>query len=438
MASAPAPATQKPQPPAAEQALGLGAYLTSTAGIGGHLRHEPEDFRVIELGDGPRPKEDGRFTAARIRLRNWETNRFAGQATRRMKLRRGSVGFAGLKDKRAVTEQWFTFKCPADRLDRLADLQDVEVLESYRAAQGQFAGAHDGNRFILRVRGHDTAPDAATVEATLDEIRQAGGVPNYFGPQRFGGGFRPITHLVGAAMVRGDLEEAVRLYVGHPMEGEREDTHAARMIYEETRDPEAALAAFPEALDPERGILQRLVKRPDEWRYALHALPRNLLQLFIHADQSFHFNHIITARLDAGLGLNEAHIGDQVMPVDADGTQTHAVTAANQARIQKELDRGRAVLTAPLVGMDCPAAAGEPGEIEAKVLEAHGVEPRDYRLREMPEQASAGRRRGLLQPVGDLAASWVDGDPELSFALGRGAYATVVMREVMKGEAGSY
>jgi len=87
----------------------------------------------------------------------------------------------------------------------------------------------------------------------------------------------------------------VRLYVGNPMSMESEQAQAARRIYDETRDPAAALAQYPEKLDPERDILRRLAKRPGDWRHALQALPMNLLQLFVHAHQSWLFNLVLSA-----------------------------------------------------------------------------------------------------------------------------------------------
>lgn len=423
-----------PQPPALDLELGLATYLTDTPGIGGHLRGEPEDFRVIELGDGPKPG-DGPFTAARIELRNWETNRFAGIAARKLGIKPGMVGFAGMKDKRAVTEQWFTFKCPEERLANLAELSDVQVLEQRRTNNKTFAGAHDGNRFVLRVRGHEG--DEATVDACLDQIRAQGGVPHFFGHQRFGSGVRPITAQMGKLIVEGDLEAAVRLYCGQPIEGEREETYLARQAFDED-GPEAALKILPKPLDLERAMMERLVKRPDDWRGALMALPHNLRTLFVHAHQSWAFNHILSARIDAGLGLREAHIGDRVMGVDDDGTQTVLVSERNQVRVQQEVDAGRAVLTAPLPGTDTEMAEGLMGDMEAKTLERLGMEARDFRCRELPGAASDGRRRGVLQHVRDLDVAWVDGDPVVSFGLGRGSYATVVMREVLKAEPQAY
>ncbi|MHB8634033.1 MAG: tRNA pseudouridine(13) synthase TruD [Thermoplasmatota archaeon] len=428
----------RPHPPEAESALGLVSYLTDVPGVGGHLRSEPEDFQVLETGEGPPRLPDGEtgpHTAARVRLRNWETNRFAGEAARRLGIHREQVGFAGMKDKRAVTEQWFTFRAPVAAVQALA-LSDVQVLEAYPTRKAHFAGAHAGNRFVVRVR--ETGPDAhAAVESVAEVIRREGGVPNFFGPQRFGGAFRPTTHLVGRALVQADVKEAVRLYVGNPVATERSEAREARRAYEQ-QGPEAALALFPVQLDPERAILERLVRRPGDWRYALQALPHNLLLLFVHAYQSWLFNLILSARIEAGLGLRTAHVGDRVMGVGDDGVTSHLVGDANRGRVQREIDRGRAVLTAPLIGLDVPLAEGAMGEIERAVLARHQVDPASFRVREMPEVASAGRRRAILQEVQDLDVAWVGDDPVFSFGLGKGSYATVVLREFMKGEVGDY
>jgi tRNA pseudouridine13 synthase len=233
--------------------------------------------------------------------------------------------------------------------------------------------------------------------------------------------------------------------VGNPVAGEREEAFAARRVYEETRDPAAALAAYPRQLDPERAILERLVRKPGDFRNALLALPSNLQQLFVHARQSLLFNLILSARVEAGLGVNQAHPGDRVMGTDEDGTHTHLVTSVNRERVQRELDKGRATLTAPLVGYACPFADGIPGEVEHEVLDAHGVHPAEFRIREIPELASVGRRRGILQPVRDLDVQWQPGgqpsdppEPVFSFRLGKGSYATVVLREFMKAPISDY
>ena len=91
------------------------------------------------------------------------TNRFAMQAAKALGIPREHVAFAGMKDKRAVTEQWFTFKAPVAAVAGLDSLADVKVLQSYATRKAHFTGAHEGNRFVLRVRG-----SSATMEAGVN------------------------------------------------------------------------------------------------------------------------------------------------------------------------------------------------------------------------------------------------------------------------------
>src|ERR1051325_4349582 len=199
------------EPPALERALGMERYLTDTPGIGGRLKTFPEDFVVDEVPLAfPPPAAEGKYTIAAVRARNWETNRLVGEIARRLGVSRESVFFAGTKDKRAVTTQYRSLRASEEAV-RALDLKDVEILETRRADRAPKIGELVGNRFQIRVRAARGDP-----QPCLDRIAAEGGFPNYFGLQRFGV-LRPITHLVGEQIVRGNLAEAVRLYVGHPV-----------------------------------------------------------------------------------------------------------------------------------------------------------------------------------------------------------------------------
>jgi tRNA pseudouridine13 synthase len=113
-----------PDPPAVEREVGMEVYLTDSPGVGGKLRIYPEDFVVEELSLPPERKEGGEWTAARLRLRNWETNRLVKELSHCLAISRRRITFAGTKDKRGVKIQMFTFGVPEERVRalRLADL----------------------------------------------------------------------------------------------------------------------------------------------------------------------------------------------------------------------------------------------------------------------------------------------------------------------------
>ncbi|MGH8295395.1 MAG: tRNA pseudouridine(13) synthase TruD [Steroidobacteraceae bacterium] len=159
----------------------------------GTLRVQPEDF-LVEEQLGFEPSGAGQHVLLRIRKRNANTQWIARELARACGCRPGDVGYAGLKDRRAVATQWFTV--PQSRLSPSDWVSigsaEYEVLEAYRHSRKLPRGALAGNRFAIRVRG--TGVDDASLASRLAAI-ETRGVPNYFGPQRFGRGGANLKRL---------------------------------------------------------------------------------------------------------------------------------------------------------------------------------------------------------------------------------------------------
>lgn len=270
--------------------------------------------------------------------------------------------------------------------------------------------------------------------ALVEELTRAGGFPNFFGPQRFGE-VRPITHLVGRALVGGDVRGAVELYLGHPQPGEEEDAYEARKMFQETGDVARALREFPKRLGFERAILNHLRRKPDDFVGGLSQLPWNLLTLFINAYQAFLFNRILSRRMRC-LGLLEPVIGDLVLPMESGGLPRRdspvRVEASNLAKVEKSVKAGKAWISGLIMGYEAPFAQGEMGEIERGVTQEEDAKPQDFVVTAMPRLSSRGQRRELLAPLREMSFS-VDEDVYLSFTLNPGCYATALLREITKG-----
>lgn len=153
----------------------------------GVFRHQPEDFYVVE--ELPfAPEGDGQHAMLRLRKRGTNTDWLAGQLARIAGVTRSAVGYAGRKDRHAVTEQWFSVDLAGrpmpDWAAQLAELaaDQVTVLEVHRHRRKLPTGALSGNQFQLRLR--DVVGDRVALEAELQRIARDG-VPNYFGEQRF-------------------------------------------------------------------------------------------------------------------------------------------------------------------------------------------------------------------------------------------------------------
>jgi tRNA pseudouridine13 synthase len=454
-----------------EQAVGIEHYVSDVDGIGGRLRSRPEDFQVRELERFPTVSVDADrgdypHLVFRATLSNWDTNDFAARLSDAMGVSRERVSWAGTKDKRAHTTQLFSVRGidPGD----LPTIGDAEVEVVGRAGRNLQFGDLLGNAFEIVVRdvqhpdrieeitgalrafgrgGTDDGVDEGDGDATVGDADRVT-VPNYFGQQRFGSR-RPVTHEVGLAIVREDWRGAVVAYLGNPRDTEPGDTRSARATVEDLVDDAdrvpgsvdwgAALAAMPHRLGYERSMLHALAEG-GSFREALESLPSNLQRLFVHAAQSYLFNRIVSERLERELPLTRpvpgdvACFADRDLPSDTpvalpDTARTQRVTERRVDTVTRHCERDRAFVTAPLIGTETELAEGEPGEIERAVLEDAGLDRSDF---DLPDPfGSTGDRRAIA--VSTTLA--VGRDPAtFSFALPKGSYATVLLREFLKAD----
>lgn len=151
--------------------------------LGARIRERPEDFRVDEVL-GFVPGGGGEHLFVCIEKRQANTGWIAKQLAKWAGIAPVGVGYAGLKDRHAVTRQWFSLHLPK-RIAPATPFEDPEaaLIEQVWHNRKLPRGALKGNRFHLRLRGVEGAREA--IEQRLAEIA-ARGVPNYFGAQRFG------------------------------------------------------------------------------------------------------------------------------------------------------------------------------------------------------------------------------------------------------------
>ncbi len=435
-------ALRVPDVPTGEEEMGILGFMTATPGIGGRLRAEAEDFVVEEESLPPPEVAGGPIAAVVFRLRNWETNRFVRQMSRRLRISSRRVRFAGVKDKRAVTTQLMTVEAPVESVAALR-MPDVEILSVHPTDRHVSLGDLVANGFRITVSdlAVDEAEAMSRLEGILAEVREHGGVPNFYGPQRFGVS-RPVSHLVGRELVRGDVAAASWTYLTHEGAGEDQASREARRALREDRDVREALHRFPETLGHERTMLDHLLHSPEDHEGALRRLPFNLQLMFVHAYQGLVFNRVLSERLRRGLPLDRPVEGDVVLPLDQWGNPVHdrwvQVTSRNLAKVARQVERGRALVSGVVPGTDAPIAEGEMGEIEASAMEGMGLEPGSFRIVGLTELTSPGIRRELAMTGVDPRWEVGGGRAVLSFRLGKGCYATAVMRELMKSPLMSY
>ena len=151
----------------------------------GRIRESCRDFSVVEELD-IEFSGDGEHDWLRIRKTDANTHWAAEQLARRASVSVRDVGYAGLKDRRAIATQWFSVpRKPGAETDWTGlAVQGIEVLEIRRHNRKLRRGAHRGNAFRIAIRGEEPLPTDDVTER-LQQIAEQG-VPNYFGEQRFG------------------------------------------------------------------------------------------------------------------------------------------------------------------------------------------------------------------------------------------------------------
>ena len=412
-----------------ESIVGLTEYSTTTKGTGGVLRKKIEDFIVDEV-----PLElsldEGPFTIARITARNWETNRLLKMLSRDLGMNWKDITFAGTKDKRGITSQYFSFKATPERVASIS-LNDIEVEFIRTSKKPLFLGDLIGNKFKIVVR--ESEPDP--LDDLVSEILENGGFPNFFGVQRFGA-VRPITHTMGRLILEGDLEGAVKSYIGDPSEEESEDASIARKAFRDGMENEDCLELFPNLLGFEKKMLYHITKRPQDFHGALLTLPPNLLKMFVHAYQSYIFNLVLSKRIKEGLPINRAVVGDVVIPLDASGLPLRKdvshVGKGNLERVNFQIKRGRALVAGPLFGIEVGPSEGKIGEIEKKIIDSEKIKPSTFVSPKIRKLSSKGLYREILCPLKSIEHEVSDDTYTLEFQLLKGAYATSLLREMMK------
>jgi tRNA pseudouridine13 synthase len=173
------------------------------------LRSCAEDFQVDEVlgfdADG-----DGEHLLLQVRKRNQNTADVARSLARHAGVKARDVGYCGLKDRNAVTTQWFSVWLPGKPDPDWSALEGdrLHIVASHRHRRKLQRGALRGNRFVIVLRdiAFNGQADRDSMERRLADIQEQG-VPNYFGEQRFGraaGNLADATAMFNGARVKGN------------------------------------------------------------------------------------------------------------------------------------------------------------------------------------------------------------------------------------------
>ena len=400
-------------------------FLTADVpGVGGRIKARPEDFVVDEVPLYPACGE-GTHVYFRIEKVGIPTMRAVQEIARALNVRVQDIGYAGMKDADAVTRQTLSVEHidPA-KIEQLTAMMQprVRVVSVSRHGNKLRLGHLAGNQFTIRLREVD-AGRVGDVRTAMDELTRRG-VPNYFGPQRFG--FRGDTWRIGLAIMRDDYDDAVAWMLGKPGPKDSAELREARELFER-KEYEAAGRMWPGVFRNERRLCFALDKANGKAKRAFNVLDRNMRQFYVSAYQSQLFNQIVARRIGS---LDQMMAGDLAWR----HPQGAVFRVEDLEREQPRCDVFEISPTGPLFGHRMSMPTGEPGKWEEELLAEAGLTLGSFKGD--PNRKATGARRPVrFQPQEAEVEAGRDehGDYiELRFRLESGCYATTVLREVCK------
>lgn len=357
------------------------------------FRGSPDDFQVSEQlgfeGSG-----DGDHLLLQIQKRGLNTQDVLDLLTKRFAVKPVDIGYCGLKDKHAVTEQWMSVHLPGKTVQALQDLgirdvgmntrpdQDLEIGQGARVLQASRhhrklrIGSHRANRFLIVLK--DLHGNSEQLERSFMALEHSG-FPNYFGEQRFG-------------------HQARNLYLAHS-------------LFTESRNGESA------ASDSKSG-------HRNSQRTGSRKVSRKQRSLYLSAARSFLFNVLLAARIDTDSWVAPLP-GEPLMLEGSKSIFTPDTDAVTQLNLSPRLQSLDIHTTGALWGRSKADSTHE--MYEAGVLSAYsdmlqgldraGLDQARRALRVVPRRLTFERR----------SASSV----HLGFELPTGAYATSLLRELV-------
>lgn len=374
---------------------------TKSEGIGGRLRQRIEDFQVEEIPIILEPGEE--YTIFWMEKFNWDNNKALMYIAKKLHIGLNRLSVAGTKDKRAVTKQRVSvWNIPPEEIEKI-NIKDIKLYGFEKSKERLRLGDLKGNSFKIIVRdiGLEKENLKDRIHSAFNELNQ--GIPNIFGPQRFGE-VRPITHLVGKEMLNSKFEEALKIYLSMIFEKEPEDSRIARTVLIKDWNKEGfkrALELFPKRLIYERRMLDYLIKNPNDFAGAIRRLPSKLMKMFINAYQSAVWNKT----------------AEQVF--------------------QKGID----VRRIKMVGFDSKLDETNPvDKIILDILKKDKIKFENFKMKSMPELKCSGAEREYILKPENLKLSDISHDDFnqgklkalIEFSLPSGSYASVILKEIMK------
>ena len=387
--------------PQIDKEIGISVYTTKSTPISGKIKKNENDFLVREvLSEKAIDSFDNLDGHAVYLLKKSgiDTNHALIDIEKRYGLILKSLG---LKDANAKTEQYvYTYK----KINSLEEYNGKKYSAQRLGFVKKPISKKDmlGNYFEIRISDlNDPLPSFLGTENIL----------NFFGYQRFGSK-RPITHLVGKSIVKGDYEEALEYLLSFSSKYDSKKNNEIRKLISERKSESEVIELLPFSMDIERNLLKQLSSDSDP-KNAIRSIPLALRRFYIQAYQSFLFNKT----------LSLAHEFEEELSLPT----TDDVCFDKNSILGKFENDPKQKLAIPLVGHSYYKKSRFDYYIK-KILDEELLTPKDFFIKDFQEiSVEGGFRNASLNYLNFK----IDGNT-IKFQLSRGSYATIMLREILK------
>ena len=388
--------------PEIDSEVGLSVYSTKFSGSKGKIKQSNKDFQVSEVISEKALgtiSEDNGLSVYLLTKNGIDTTHALHDIEKRYGL---SLRALGLKDSNAVTEQFVQTKTVSRSIEKIEgkkySLKRIGFSKKPIAKQDML-----GNKFRIKIS------DSTNI-SQFDEYDK---ILNFFGYQRFGSK-RPITHLVGKAIIQKNYQKAIDFLLGYSSKYDSDENNHYRKLISERKSDSEVIDELPKSMDIEITILKSLVKSDDQ-KIAIRKIPLQMRRFYVQAYQSSIYNKTLSMAFE--------YEEDLFLPQENDVCYDRT---NKLGKFQSEPGQRQ---TVPLVGHSYFKKTRFDYYIQ-KILEEEEILPSDFLIKDFQEISAEGGFRNSSIQCDDFQAS----NDTVEFQLSRGSYATIVIREILKPE----
>jgi len=387
--------------PKIDSDIGISLYATKSVGTGGTIKKSNDDFKVKELlsekalttisnGNG--------FSVYILKKNGIDTSHALRDVEKRFGLVLKSLG---LKDANAVTEQYVFSKTISKSFETIQgknySLKRLGFVKKPLSKKDMV-----GNHFEIKVENP---------LKHISNFNENEKILNFFGYQRFGSK-RPITHLVGKAIIQKDYQAALDLLLNYSSHYDTEENNTNRKIIAERTSELSVIDKIPKSMDIEIILLKKLSETKD-LKIVIRSIPLHMRRFYIQAYQSYIYNKTLSLAFDYGEELFSAKEGD--------------VCFDRNYILGKFQNDPSQMLSIPLVGHSYFKKTRFDFYIQ-KILNEEEVSLNDFFIKDFQEISIEGGFRNAIIQCNNFEIN----DNIIKFDLSRGSYATIILREILK------